>query len=191
MYPFGTSRWSKSLGPFIVCIIWILGVALGSVIWYNSVAEPFQVANQTYYDCRETWSEHSGRMYTLAIFTITFALPLCILTYVYGAVGYKMIRHSVPGNADAARDEAQHLAKVKVIKMLSTIVILFALCWLPIHVLNLLISFKREWLEGLYVTEAGNQTYVALIISAHWLSMSNSFVNPVIYCFMSDNFRWL
>ncbi|CAG2111770.1 unnamed protein product [Medioppia subpectinata] len=166
MYPFGTSRWSKSLGPFIVCIIWLLGVALGSVIWYNSTAEPFQVSNQTYYDCRETWSVESGRAYTLAIFAITFALPLCILTYVYGAVGYKMIRHSTPGNADAARDEAQHLAKVK-----------------------LLISFKREWLEGLYETEAGNQIYVALIIAAHWLSMANSFVNPVIYCFMSDNFR--
>ncbi|XP_054157023.1 RYamide receptor-like [Oppia nitens] len=189
MYPFGTSRWSKSLGPYIVSAIWLLGIGLGSVTWFNSVAEPFVVNNETYYDCRETWTEQGKRTYTLNIFMITFALPLLVLSYVYGAVGYKMIRHSMPGNADAARDEAQHLAKVKVIKMLSTIVILFALCWLPIHVLNLVISFKSEWLESLNSMDSGPQLYVALVISAHWLSMSNSFVNPVIYCFMSDNFR--
>jgi hypothetical protein len=73
--------------------------------------------------------------------------------------------------------------------MLATIVVLFAICWLPIHILQLLIAFKRDWLEGMYGTEFGSQTYVALTIFSHWLSMSNSFVNPVIYCFMSDNFR--
>jgi hypothetical protein len=92
----------------------MLGLGLGSVIWYNSVAEPFQVGNDTYYDCKETWDDESTRSYTLAIFTITFALPMTILTYVYGSVALKMFRHSLPGNADAARDEAQHIAKVKV-----------------------------------------------------------------------------
>jgi hypothetical protein len=73
--------------------------------------------------------------------------------------------------------------------MLATIVVLFAICWLPIHILQLLIAFKREWLADLYETEFGNEAYIALSIFSHWLSMSNSFVNPVIYCFMSDNFR--
>lgn len=41
----------------------------------------------------------------------------------------------------------------------------------------------------LYDSEVGNKVYVSLSIAVHWLSMSNSFVNPVIYCFMSDNFR--
>lgn len=80
------------------------------------MAEPFQLGNDTYYDCKETWTEESGRTYTLAIFTITFALPMIILTYVYGSVAWKMFRHSTPGNADAARDEAQHIAKVKVFR---------------------------------------------------------------------------
>jgi hypothetical protein len=100
----------------------MLGLALGSVIWYNSVAEPFQVANYTYYDCKETWNEESAQSYTLAIFTITFALPMIILTYVYGSVALKMFRHSLPGNADAARDEAQHIAKVKVFNQLTSII---------------------------------------------------------------------
>lgn len=116
IYPLGSSRFTKSLGPVIVAIIWILGLMLGFVIWYNSAAVPFQFGNETYYECKESWSEESGKMYTSVIFVITFALPMLILTYVYGSVAWKMLRHSAPGNADPARDEAQQQAKIKVLK---------------------------------------------------------------------------
>lgn len=73
--------------------------------------------------------------------------------------------------------------------MLSTIVILFLICWLPIQALNLMVWFKRDWLESIYATDVGYWCYVTATIVAHWLSMANSFVNPIIYCFMSENFR--
>jgi hypothetical protein len=92
--------------------------------------------------------------------------------------------------------------------MLSTICILFAVCWLPIHILNLVIYFARDWMEIIYQTDNGYKIYIALTITAHWFSMANSFgesiklmkilinfhyfyptVNPIIYCFMSENFR--
>jgi len=80
------------------------------------VAEPFRWGNQTLYDCKETWSPESGKIYTCLVFVITFALPMTILTFAYGSVALKMFRHSAPGNADLARDEAQHNAKIKVNK---------------------------------------------------------------------------
>jgi hypothetical protein len=91
-----------------------MAVGLGLVIWFNSVAEPFEWGNKTLYDCKETWSPEAGRIFTCAIFVITFALPMTILTFAYGSVALKMFRHSAPGNADLARDEAQHNAKMKV-----------------------------------------------------------------------------
>ncbi|CAG2178488.1 unnamed protein product, partial [Oppiella nova] len=178
IYPLASARLTKTFGTVIIIIIWALAIGLGSISWYNSVAEPFQFANKTLYDCKETWSMDTARTFTLAIFIITFALPILVLTYAYGSVGLKMLRHTIPGNADLVRDEAQNSAKIKVnkvIKMLSTIVLLFAICWLPIHVLNLFIYFAREWLEKIYETESGYKAYIALTIGAHWFSMANSF----------------
>ncbi|XP_054156931.1 substance-P receptor-like isoform X2 [Oppia nitens] len=189
IYPLASSRLTKSFGTVIVLIIWFLAIGLGSISFFNSMAEPFEWANSTYYDCKETWTLETARAFTLGIFIITFALPILILTFAYGSVGLKMLRHTTPGNADLVRDEAQHSAKLKVIKMLSTIVFLFAVCWLPIHVLNLFIYYARDWMVGLYDTETGYNVYIALTIGAHWFSMANSFVNPIIYCFMSENFR--
>ncbi len=101
---------------------------------------------------------------------------------------------------------AYSFSYLQVIKMLSTICILFAVCWLPIHILNLTIYFARDWLEIIYQTDSGYKIYIALTLGAHWFSMANSFgesiklmkklinfdsftVNPIIYCFMSENFR--
>ncbi|CAG2104837.1 unnamed protein product, partial [Medioppia subpectinata] len=175
IYPLASARLTKTFGTVIILIIWAMAIGLGSISWFNSVAEPFQFANKTLYDCKETWSIETARTFTLVIFIITFALPIVVLTFAYGSVGMKMLRHTIPGNADLVRDEAQNSAKIKVIKMLSTIVLLFAICWLPIHILNLFIYFAREWLERIYQTESGFRAYIALTIAAHWFSMANSF----------------
>lgn len=64
--------------------------------------------------------------------------------------------------------------------MLATIVLLFGVCWLPLHTFFVVITFN-ETAFG----DAANGIYFAF----HWLSMANSFVNPVIYGFMNENFR--
>src|SRR5687768_1489442 len=38
-------------------------------------------------------------------------------------------------------------------------------------------------------TPLGYYTFVGSYFACHWLAMANSFVNPIIYCFMSENFR--
>lgn len=73
--------------------------------------------------------------------------------------------------------------------MLITIVVLFAICWLPIHLFQLIRVFNQELLKRFIDYDASNVRYLFIVIASHWLSMANSFVNPMIYCFMSDNFR--
>ncbi|KAH8033133.1 hypothetical protein HPB51_007750 [Rhipicephalus microplus] len=75
----------------------------------------------------------------------------------------------------------------KVVKMLVTVVLMFAVCWLPIHMMNLVVYFDRDAM--LPDTTEQEYLYIAAFFSCHWFSMANSFVNPIIYCFMSDNFR--
>lgn len=54
---------------------------------------------------------------------------------------------------------------------------------------DLFIYFARDLMVNIYNSSVGFNMYVTVAITAHWFSMSNSFVNPIIYCFMSENFR--
>lgn len=116
MYPLSSSRWTKSRGALTIGFIWTLAIALSSVQLLHSEAIETAYGNgTTYFDCREVWpDEYSEKMYTMAIFIITFALPMIILTYTYASIGWKMFKHTSPGNADAVRDGAQLVAKMKV-----------------------------------------------------------------------------
>ena len=71
-------------------------------------------------------------------------------------------------------------ARKQVIKMLMAIVVLFVLCWGP--------TIVTEMLIGL-----GRQTFTQEFYVFKWVSSLLPFVhcciNPVIYCFMSKNFR--
>ncbi|XP_054162257.1 RYamide receptor-like [Oppia nitens] len=107
--------------------------------------------------------------------------------FVYTTIAYHVFRHVIPGNPDCHRDEHQINKKIKVIKMLMTIVLLFAICWLPIHVFSLLVWFYPKFLK--VKTRFGYVLYVISYFSCHFISMAHSTVNPICYCFMSENFR--
>ena len=68
--------------------------------------------------------------------------------------------------------------------MLVVVVLLFGICWLPLHVFILALDFHPQ------IAMAVNpQDLIALFYSVHWLAMSNSFVNPIIYGFLHNSFR--
>ncbi|GIY26625.1 hypothetical protein CEXT_7991 [Caerostris extrusa] len=76
---------------------------------------------------------------------------------------------------------------MQVVKMMFTVVILFAVCWLPIHIFNLLIYFSPN--QVMPETDSQFTHFTTAFFTCHWISMANSFANPIIYCFMSENFR--
>ncbi|XP_042337656.1 adenosine receptor A2b [Plectropomus leopardus] len=68
--------------------------------------------------------------------------------------------------------------EIRAAKSLSIIVGLFAVCWLPVHILNCLTLFYNELKKPPIVM------YVAII-----LSHANSAVNPIIYAYRIQDFR--
>ena len=71
--------------------------------------------------------------------------------------------------------------------MLILVVTMFGVCWLPLHTFFLVIDFNPELTN--YESMEEERFFVALYYSVHWLAMSNSFANPVIYSFTNDSFR--
>ena len=83
------------------------------------------------------------------------------------------------GSTNASRMQGQKRRKAA--KMVAVVIWLFATCWLPIHIVQLWMTFDPEFprTEGMYVFK----------IVAHALSYANSCVNPVVYSFLGDGFR--
>ena len=70
--------------------------------------------------------------------------------------------------------------------MLLTLVAVFAACWFPLQLFNILVDFHLAFLQ---ILESNENAFLAVFFSCHWLAMANSFTNPLIYGFLNKHFR--
>lgn len=125
-------------------------------------------------------------MWMLTIFDIIhrhfFAFSLAILSFAslmvmlgaYAALWLKIklwTRHQERNLGEKERNLAAAIALVTVV---------FLLTWSPFHIMNILINFKASLFDGFSYQ---------VIYFAKFLHYSNSFVNPIIYCFKISEFR--
>ncbi|XP_062616536.1 neuropeptide Y receptor type 5-like [Saccostrea cucullata] len=168
----------------IILCIWVYAVSLSAV--QLKVCETTNINGSI--RCDEEWPDDGLRIaYSVLVLMLTYVIPLLILTITYSIVGCILWKRKTPGNADAQRDSYQIKSKKKVVKMLVTIVTFFGLCWLPLHTFILVIEVTNmdKQADDNLIKVLGHIYFVA-----HWLAMSNSFVNPLIYSFMNENFRY-
>uniref|UniRef100_A0A8D8QSE4 Neuropeptide Y receptor n=2 Tax=Cacopsylla melanoneura TaxID=428564 RepID=A0A8D8QSE4_9HEMI len=187
LHPFD-SRMKRYQSRYVMLGIWMMALAISSVQLVVSKTRAFKYDGEIHHECVEHWSEeYHGQIYTAFIFTFTFAIPLVGLGYTYSVISWKLWWTSAPGNADPCRDLHQLKAKVKVVKMLVTIVVMFAVCWLPLQMFLFLFYFIPSF--GVQPRDPGWHIYALSYFACHWIANANSCVNPLVYCFMSENFR--
>ncbi|XP_062909358.1 neuropeptide Y receptor type 5-like isoform X2 [Mobula hypostoma] len=179
------SRMGRSRSKILIAVIWMVSFSIASVQLLVSRAKYLSVESESEMICLETgWPSNTYRkIYTLFLLLFTYMLPLFILTVTYWNVGLRLWGRRQPGNMDRNREAQQDKSKRKVIKMLFIIVAVFALCWLPFHIFSVTYEFNPAVLpnDPLEIT--------ALYFFSHYLAMSHSFWNPLIYGFYNDNFR--
>ncbi|XP_067672121.1 prolactin-releasing peptide receptor-like [Haliotis asinina] len=187
MFPL-KSRLTSARAKYVLVTIWVSSIGLSSVQLVVGRAYDVRVGDYHLIVCDETWtSPLSRRIFTLFVLFITYIMPLFILSVTYSIVGILLWTRTSPGNADEARDLQQLKTKRKVVKMLVIVVCIFGLCWLPLHTFIIVIDFNPHLLE--YKSEQQEVLFTAIYYFAHWLAMSNSFANPIIYGFTNDSFR--
>ncbi|KAL5018289.1 hypothetical protein ScPMuIL_004011 [Solemya velum] len=176
-------RITTSRYRLIIGIIWLITLGLASAQFSLGRAE---LTADNILECGEKFeNEVLQRVYTMFVLFLTYITPLAILTITYSIVGRILWRRTTPGNADAVRDQLQLKSKRKVVKMLVTVVTLFGLCWLPLHTFILVLDFNPDIEKNESLGDILSYTYYGV----HWVAMSNSFVNPIIYGFMNESFR--
>ncbi|XP_070544934.1 substance-P receptor-like [Ptychodera flava] len=167
-------------------IIWFSAIAVSSVQVVFTRTPTISYSGQTISFCTEWYpSKTFTKYWEISMLVATYFVPLSVLSYTYTRVGVRLWGRHCPGNANQERDLNQRRSKQKVIKMLVVIVVMFALCWLPLHVFKLVGLYNPH----LYDSDESQDRMRIINACVLWLAMSNSFVNPIIYGIYNDNFK--
>ncbi|CAG2172698.1 unnamed protein product, partial [Oppiella nova] len=191
LHPLRQSGFVETRGVYILAGIWIVGALVSMPNAITTRTSTFKYNSEIYMDCREEWGNgNGGEIYSTALFLFTFALPLFALIFIYGSIGYTILTRKPVGESQQLAN-TRNIGSIKAIKMMSMVVILFAICWTPIQMFNFVIWMFGDSLKTR--TQFQMNVYVSSFFLCHWLAMAHSLVlhhvNPFIYCFMSDNFR--
>lgn len=167
----------------ILAIIWLTALGVMAPLLY---AMRVQVNNQGYEVCVEDWSpafnpSTTPRNYTVILFVCLYLIPLLTMAILYSIIGWKLWRRKSLGQQVNDVNPAQ-TAKKKVIKMLIIVVIVFAVCWLPLYVYQFIVFF------ALHRLRCFDSNYVFYFVSL-FLCHANSAINPFLYALFNRNYR--
>lgn len=162
-----------------------------AVIWVSSAAYavPFKMANDihehngTHY-CLRIFSpfdnQTSRQIYYLTTFIVLYCVPLVILMVLYALIARQLWQRKIPGNVSRARIRSTEKEKRRIIKALILLVVVFAVCWFPAHVMHYLIYYRID----LY-----RKIPQEVEVFFFWLCHANSVINPCLYVLISPSYR--
>lgn len=117
-----------------------------------------------------TWST-----FHISFFTSSYLMPLIFISILYFLMLLRLWKSNLAQSLESKR------GKKRVTRLVIVIVACFAILWLPIQTILLL--------KSLNLYETTTHLTVALQISSHILAYASSCVNPLLYAFLSENFR--
>ncbi|XP_068937572.1 apelin receptor-like [Petaurus breviceps papuanus] len=130
---------------------------------------------------------------SLATTLLGFALPAGLMGVFYCCIGCAVSRHFGAGGRARGAAGAERAAprgrgqRRRLLRLLAALVAVFALCWLPFHVLKSL--YVLSWLGLLALPCAAQALIVRLHPYATCLAYVNSCLNPLLYAFLDRRFR--
>ncbi|KAH3882599.1 hypothetical protein DPMN_006541 [Dreissena polymorpha] len=175
----------------IITAIWIVSAG---------VALPETIASRTVKTCEEEilFTEcypvdlgYKGLMiWQFVIIAALYCVPICLMGFTYSNIAFILCTGRIPKESHTRaamlndrnwNDNDEHIeSRKKAVKMLFAIVALFAMCFFPNHLLNVLrYAGFTDYVDGI--------ENFALV--AHVAIFLNSCMNPVFYNFMSEKFR--
>ena len=161
----------------LVLLIWLASLITCSPLIYAMKISPARPGH-----CMEQWtplfSADSPRVYTICFNIAFYFTPLALITFFYGAIIRKVWTRQIPGQVTDANQRLENKTKKRVLKMLMTVVLVFAACWLPINLTMVLTDFDLLSCVPSYVRSFG---YI--------LAYSNAAINPFIYLLFSRDYR--
>ncbi|XP_038109359.1 orexin receptor type 2 isoform X2 [Culex quinquefasciatus] len=185
-----------------IAVIWLIGFLsdLPEFLVLTTRRKKLRFDIKLFTQCVATWDNEKEKTFYIVKFVFLYSLPLLFMTVAYFQIVRVLWRSdTIPGHRESRTQPCglhgtrttlncvgntstmgQLRARRKAAKMLVAVVLMFAGCYFPVHMLNV----------ARYTFDIGQSDIVAVLsLFSHWLCYANSAVNPVIYNFMSGKFR--
>lgn len=163
----------------MIAFVWFISVALQSPTLYAMKLHRTSGGERT---CVEDWTPlfdnlTLAKIYTVVLFVSMYLFPLIVIAVLYTGISWFLWSHKTPGSqlGTSRKDRS----KANVIKMLVIIVVVFAVCWLPIFVTQFVTFFAAP--------KCGVSPYLSFV--GFFFSHANSAINPCIYVVFNHSFR--
>jgi len=172
----------------------VIGIWLSSAIFFSYTLFRFalnHMPDRSYARCVVYWisldeddmeleySLHVADM--LAKLILHYALPLLIMIVFYSIILIHLWQTKTPGELNDKHQRRLETQKRKIIKMLVTIVTVFALFWFPVHLYHALLTFRNNLVRC-------KLPIIALFLMM-LISHSTAAINPCLYLIFNQNFR--
>ncbi|KAK2191745.1 hypothetical protein NP493_46g01100 [Ridgeia piscesae] len=173
-----TDRMRKRTAMLLLAVSILLPVAVSiPIMLYTSlhvISDPTLRISRTY--CIEDWPSDTGRkLYSILTFTFQFCVPLVFTTILYFCIWSRLKQRSLlvvlPGSGGMQ----------KTTKILTAIVVVFILCWLPWNMFSLVTELNYKRVHGAH--------FKLIDVLLKLVAKSSSSINPLLYCWLNENFR--
>ncbi|XP_034974658.2 galanin receptor type 1-like [Zootoca vivipara] len=167
---------SKRNATLGVGVIWLLSLLIAiPVAQHQALMRGHRQAPNSSF-CWEHWADNPAakQVYKVTILVVGYLLPLVLITCCYA----KVIRHLQKKVKNISKKSER--SKRKTAQTVLLVVAVFLISWLPHHVITMWAEFGKFPLNDISFT---------FRIIAHCLAYGNSCINPIIYAFLSENFR--
>ncbi|KAG9333195.1 hypothetical protein JZ751_013368 [Albula glossodonta] len=177
VHPIRSTKWRKPrVAKTINLAVWGVSLLVNlPVMIYSGLVSS---KNSQDHVCTIVWPEPQGAYYTAFMFytfLLGFFLPLTVI-----CLCYLLIVVKVKSSGIRVCSSKRKRSERKVTRMVSIVVAVFVLCWLPFYVFNV-----TSVTGSISTTPALKSTFDFVVV----LGYANSCANPILYAFLSENFK--
>ncbi|XP_060755119.1 somatostatin receptor type 5 [Neoarius graeffei] len=173
VHPLRSSRWRQPrVAKVVSTAVWAISfIVVLPVVIFSDVQDSFNSCNMSWPEPHAVWPV----AFILYTSVLGFFAPLLVI-----CVCYVLIVVRVKASGARTGLGRRRRSERKVTRMVVVIVVAFVLCWLPFYTINII---------NLIFHLPENSVTVGVYFFPVSLTYANSCANPVLYGFLSDNFR--
>ena len=132
---------TKNVVRFVIAVVWLgaLAFSLPVMVASNTV----QLKGTDFLSCAEFWAPMSASTYSLVFNIGGYIIPLTIVAVVCSVAVISLWSRQLPGHKNLVSNKKAQSSSRRATAMLITVVIVFALSWLPFVAVEMLRLYNR------------------------------------------------